>query len=527
MKRRRVPVSGESSPRMTVSASSVPRCESARSTRNAASSATTIGTTTDAQLAPSSRIAATTMPGSGVDMGGEVRRRAVLLDAMGTLLRLEDPAPRLRAALLARLGVDVGRGGGRGGDARRDRLLPRAPAPRSRRGLARRAARRVRRGDAAGAAARGRGGAARRADGRAAGRARVLAPIPTRAPALRALRAAGHARSSSSRTGTVSLHERLEETGLAPLVDASVASAEVGRGQAGARDLRARAGARGRRRAERAWHVGDSLRDDVEGARAAGIRAGPAGARATRGAGGSAPPAGVPAPAQPGRIARPRRARRPLRLCGPDVELPASLRRTVPRRCRRAPSCPRACGGPSRRRRGGRDGLPRWPLWAPFAAMLGTLIVAVVGVGVIALVVELAGVDTGERHAARRHDRRHLRAGPRADRLGAAARAAARPAARRRASSACASRACAPRSAGRCSSWVGFFAFATVWGARARHHRGGRPARGARRRRVDGGARRRLAARLRARADRGGAVLPRLLLHRAAARARACSLPPL
>ena len=41
-----------------------------------------------------------------------------------------------------------------------------------------------------------------------------------------------------------------------------------------------------------------------------------------------------------------------------------------------------------------RDALPRWPLWAPFAAMLGTLLVAVAGVGVIALVVELAGVDT-------------------------------------------------------------------------------------------------------------------------------------
>jgi len=41
-----------------------------------------------------------------------------------------------------------------------------------------------------------------------------------------------------------------------------------------------------------------------------------------------------------------------------------------------------------------RDGLPQWPLWAPFAGMLATLIVAVVGVGVIALVVELAGIDT-------------------------------------------------------------------------------------------------------------------------------------
>jgi membrane protease YdiL (CAAX protease family) len=40
------------------------------------------------------------------------------------------------------------------------------------------------------------------------------------------------------------------------------------------------------------------------------------------------------------------------------------------------------------------DALPRWPLWAPFAAILGTLIVALVGVGVLALIAEAAGVDT-------------------------------------------------------------------------------------------------------------------------------------
>jgi uncharacterized protein len=44
----------------------------------------------------------------------------------------------------------------------------------------------------------------------------------------------------------------------------------------------------------------------------------------------------------------------------------------------------------------GRDALPRWPLWAPFAAMLATLIVAAVGVGVIALIVELAGFESAE-----------------------------------------------------------------------------------------------------------------------------------
>src|SRR5215213_2126850 len=34
--------------------------------------------------------------------------RAVLLDALGTLVRLEPPAPRLRAAVRERLDVDVG-----------------------------------------------------------------------------------------------------------------------------------------------------------------------------------------------------------------------------------------------------------------------------------------------------------------------------------------------------------------------------------------------------------------------------------
>jgi membrane protease YdiL (CAAX protease family) len=42
----------------------------------------------------------------------------------------------------------------------------------------------------------------------------------------------------------------------------------------------------------------------------------------------------------------------------------------------------------------GRAGLPNWPAWAPFAAMLATLLVSVAGVGVIALLVELAGTDT-------------------------------------------------------------------------------------------------------------------------------------
>jgi uncharacterized protein len=68
----------------------------------------------------------------------------------------------------------------------------------------------------------------------------------------------------------------------------------------------------------------------------------------------------------------------------PSADLPAP----VPSR----PELPDGVWRPEPPPRRGR--LPRWPLWAPFAAMLATLVVAVTGVGVIALVVELAGVDT-------------------------------------------------------------------------------------------------------------------------------------
>src|SRR5215207_4144101 len=43
----------------------------------------------------------------------------------------------------------------------------------------------------------------------------------------------------------------------------------------------------------------------------------------------------------------------------------------------------------------GAGGLPRWPLWAPFAGMLMALLAAVVAVGVVAIGVELAGGDPG------------------------------------------------------------------------------------------------------------------------------------
>jgi putative hydrolase of the HAD superfamily len=94
---------------------------------------------------------------------------------------------------------------------------------------------------------------------------------PDAAPALRELRALG-LRIVVLSNWDVSLHERLAETGLAPLVDGSVASAELGCAKpdpaafASALEL---AGVP----AAAALHAGDSPREDVEGALAAGLRA--------------------------------------------------------------------------------------------------------------------------------------------------------------------------------------------------------------------------------------------------------------
>ena len=202
-------------------------------------------------------------------MGGEVRRRAVLLDAMGTLLRLEDPVPRLREALRARLGVDVG---------------PQTAAAAMRAEIAfYRAHLHLGRDAGALAGLRERCAEAMRPELPAPAadlpgpeltaallEALVFSPHPDAAPALRALRAAG------SRLVVVSnwdwsLHERLAETGLAALVDAVVASAELGVAKP-ARAIFEHALELAGVPPERAWHVGDSLREDVEGARAAGIR---------------------------------------------------------------------------------------------------------------------------------------------------------------------------------------------------------------------------------------------------------------
>jgi putative hydrolase of the HAD superfamily len=192
--------------------------------------------------------------------------RAVLLDALGTLVELQPPAPRLRA-LLAEAGFEVSEeqaaaGFGaeigyyvqhhlEGGDRERLDLLRDRCAEALRAGLGlpeldHATARRVMLG------------------------ALEFRAFPDIEPALRELRAAG-ARLVIASNWDCSLPDWLGPAGVLDLVDGVVSSAELGEAKpAPAVFLRALelAGAG----PDDAVHVGDSLENDVEGARAAGIR---------------------------------------------------------------------------------------------------------------------------------------------------------------------------------------------------------------------------------------------------------------
>ena len=187
---------------------------------------------------------------------------------MGTLLTFEPPAPRLRAALQAATGADVGE------QAARRAIRAEIAHYRAHLHLG---------ADTAGLAALRRASAeAMRPElpGPAAALpAEVLVDAllealrfqayPEVPATLRALRGRG-IRLVVVSNWDVSLHERLAELGLARLLDGAVASAELGSAKpepaifARALEL---AGAT----AGEAWHAGDSLEADVEGARAAGL----------------------------------------------------------------------------------------------------------------------------------------------------------------------------------------------------------------------------------------------------------------
>ena len=188
---------------------------------------------------------------------------------MGTLLTFEPPAPRLRAALRAATGADVGEAAAArairaeiayyrahlhlGSDAdglaelRRhaaEAMRPELPDP-----------------------ARGLPGDALVAALLDALRFRAYPEVPG---TLRALRARG-IRLVVVSNWDVSLHERLAELELAPLLDGAIASAEFGAAKPDPAIFAAALELAGGR-AEDAWHAGDSPEADVAGALAAGVR---------------------------------------------------------------------------------------------------------------------------------------------------------------------------------------------------------------------------------------------------------------
>ena len=202
---------------------------------------------------------------SGRSNGGV---RAVLLDALGTLVYLEPPAPRLRDALRDLAGMEVTLdqaedafraeigyylahhtegGDGPGLDRLRDDCaeVMRAALPQP-------------------------------APEHAVVREAMLAALsfvafPDVVPALRELRARG-LRLVVVSNWDCSLPEWLEGAGLAAMLDGAVSSAAAGEPKPGPAAFRAGLELAGVG-AEEAVHVGDSVGADIEGARAAGIRA--------------------------------------------------------------------------------------------------------------------------------------------------------------------------------------------------------------------------------------------------------------
>ncbi|HEX7291819.1 MAG TPA: HAD family hydrolase [Conexibacter sp.] len=199
----------------------------------------------------------------------EGETRALLLDALGTLLELEPPVEPLRRELRERFGVELSAAEA-GGALRAEIAFYRAhhdaASDRARLGE-------LRARSAAALRAAFPPGPARELPLAplteallAALRFRPFAEVPA---VLRALREQG-VRLVVVSNWDVSLHDVLAETGLAPLLDGVVTSAEVGSakpdGAIFARGL-ALAGAA----AHEALHAGDSVEHDVAGARAAGI----------------------------------------------------------------------------------------------------------------------------------------------------------------------------------------------------------------------------------------------------------------
>lgn len=199
-----------------------------------------------------------------------MRPRAILLDALGTLLELEPPAPRLRTELAGRYGVAITEDEARQAigaeiayyrshlDEGRDQV--------SLASLRERCAAELRQALPAGA---------RRALPAAGGLVDVLLaslnfrPYPDAAPALAGYRAHG-LRLVVVSNWDISLHAVLGNVGLRRLLDGILTAAEAG-ARKPAPAIFERALELAGVAASEAIHVGDSLEEDVAGARAAGI----------------------------------------------------------------------------------------------------------------------------------------------------------------------------------------------------------------------------------------------------------------
>ncbi len=196
------------------------------------------------------------------------RTQAVLLDALGTLVELDDPAPRLRAALIERAGVDVGlEAAARGFGAEIGYYLANQMRGRDRAGLE------SLRDDCATSMLAGLD--VPELD-HATVRAAMLEALAFRTfddvlPALRELRGRG-LRLVVVSNWDCSLPEWLDRAGIGPLVDGAVSSAVVGEAKPAPAVFEAGLRLAGCDAAE-ALFVGDSVENDVLGARAAGLRA--------------------------------------------------------------------------------------------------------------------------------------------------------------------------------------------------------------------------------------------------------------
>ena len=188
-------------------------------------------------------------------MGVPQRTRAVLLDALGTLLYFDPPAPHLRDALRERLGrrghpADAAAAAIKAEIAYYRAHLHEGRDAASLADLRRRSAEAMR-------PALGLDASTERFTEALLAALRFRA-YPDAAPALLALRSLG-LRTVVVSNWDHSLHERLAETGLAPLVDGAVASAELGHAKP-ERAIFEHALEPRRRRRRLALHAGDSPR---------------------------------------------------------------------------------------------------------------------------------------------------------------------------------------------------------------------------------------------------------------------------